>query len=51
MAFADRVGRQRSEGAFLAEVIGIAHRPKGGWTVDLSNYGAVVIQTQHVDEW
>ena len=48
--FFDRVAPPRSEGAFLAEVVGIAYQQKAKWILDLSDYGSVPILAKHCDE-
>ena len=48
--FFERVAPPRSDGAFLAEVIGIAYEQKAKWILDLSVYGSVPILAKHCDE-
>jgi hypothetical protein len=48
--FLEKVSPPRSEGAFLAEVIGIIYEHKARWILDLSVYGSVVILAKHCDE-
>ena len=48
--FFERVAPPRSEGGFLAEVVGIAYEQKAKWILDLSGYGSVPILAKHCDE-
>ncbi len=48
--FFEHIAPPRSEGAFLAEVVGADYKEKAKWILDLSDYGGVQILAKHCEE-